>query len=101
MLDAPLPIASPVGDEEKGPRNSHFCRQEQSQNERRRIAFSAINAWHPIQSGPETIQTRLVRHEPTAKGQKDRIEARRKEILAKISMYENLIRDYTESNKPQ
>lgn len=34
-------------------------------------------------------------------GKKDRIEARRKEILAKINMYENLIQDYTASNKPQ
>lgn len=34
-------------------------------------------------------------------GQKDRIEARGREKLAKINMYENLIRDYTESNKPQ
>lgn len=33
--------------------------------------------------------------------QKDRIEARGREILAKINMYENLIQDYTESNKPQ
>lgn len=34
-------------------------------------------------------------------GQKDRIEARGREKLAKINMYENVVRDYTESNKPQ
>lgn len=34
-------------------------------------------------------------------GQKDRIEARGREKLAKINTYENLIRDYTESNKLQ